>query len=81
VTRRERDLKRRLLALAEPIGAAVVIEPTGSNHFRAVFTRGAEHIVVTLANTPSDYRAGKNQTADVRRKLRELTGRTKPCSI
>ena len=79
--RRIRDLKRRLLALVEPFGASVDIKHTGSSHLRATVTRGAVQVDVYLASTPSDFRAEKNAVADVRRKLRELTGRTKPCSI
>jgi hypothetical protein len=79
--RRTRDLERRLLAVTEPFGASVAIKHTGSSHLRATLTRGASHVDVYLASTPSDFRAEKNAVADVRRKLRELTGRTKPCSI
>jgi hypothetical protein len=73
-TRRTRDLKRKLMALAA-IGATVAIEPTGRTHFRAVFNRGAARVVCFFANTPSDFRTEQNETAYARRKLRTIDGR------
>jgi hypothetical protein len=72
VTRRERDLKRRLLALAEPFGASVDIKRTGGGHLCATFKHGVAHIDVYLAWSPSDYRAEKNAAAFVRRTLRTI---------
>jgi hypothetical protein len=72
--RRMRDVKKRLLALAEPFGARLEIEHSGRSHLRATFT-GAAHVDVYLANSPSDFRAEKNESAYVRRKLRSI-GRT-----
>ena len=54
--RRERELKRRLLVLAEPIGAKVAIDHTGANHLRATVSRGARYVILYFALTPSDVR-------------------------
>jgi hypothetical protein len=75
MTRRERDLKRRLLVLAEPIGAKVEIGHTGASHLRVTFKRGARCVVFYFAMTPSDFRNEKNEMACVRRRLRSIVGR------
>jgi hypothetical protein len=75
VTRRQRDLKRQLLELAGP-NATVHLEHSGGNHLRATLKRGDRCLVFFFSLTPSDQRGRYEETAFVRRKLRELTGRT-----
>jgi hypothetical protein len=70
--RRERDLKRRLLVLAEPLGARVDIDRTAKAHLKATISRGARRVVLFFAATPSDFRGERNGLADVKRKLRSL---------
>lgn len=70
--RRERDLRRRLLVLAEPFGAKVAIDHTGANHLRATVSRGARYVTLYFALTPSDVRNDLNETAYARRKLRSI---------
>jgi hypothetical protein len=74
VTRRQRDLKRQLLALAGP-NARVAIEHSGGNHLRATLSCGELHLVFFFSLTPSSQRGRHHETAFVWRKLRNL-GRT-----
>jgi hypothetical protein len=76
-TRRIRDLQRDLSTVAEPFGARLVgIEHTGGSHLRATISYGAATFDVFTGLTPSDRRTNKQQASFVRRRLRELTGRT-----
>jgi hypothetical protein len=76
--RRTRDLKRSLTAIAQPFGAAVTIELTGSGHIRAIIVLGDTTLSIVTAATPSDWRSQRNLEAFARRKLRALTERVSP---
>jgi hypothetical protein len=80
MTRRQRDLKRRLLALAGP-NAKVEIAHTGGNHLRCTLHHRARCLVFYFGLAPSSKRTEYEETAFVKRQLRALTGRTKSCSI
>jgi hypothetical protein len=71
VTRRQRDLRRRLLSLAGP-KAKVKMEHSGGNHLRATLNRGDRSLVFFFSLTPSDQRGMYAETAFVRRKLRTI---------
>jgi hypothetical protein len=70
--RRFRDLRRLLDTLADPYGAAVIIEKTGGSHWRCTFTLGARHAFIIASFSPSDRNASRHVTADARRTLRHL---------
>jgi hypothetical protein len=72
MTRRQRDLRRALNALAGQHGCALTLERTSGGHLRARFTAGARHVDIVMAWSPSDWRAGRNAAAFVRRALREV---------
>jgi hypothetical protein len=72
MTRRQRDLKRRLLALAGP-DAKVEIAHSGGNHLRCTLHHRARCLVFYFGLTPSGNRTEYKETAFVKRKLRELT--------
>jgi hypothetical protein len=67
-----RDIKRLLLDLAEPLGAAVDIDRTHHGHLRITLTRGARRSTLFFGSTPSDVRAVKNQIAEAKRALRAI---------
>jgi hypothetical protein len=72
MTRRQRDLKRQLLALAGP-DAKVKIEHSGRDHLRATLRRGGDNcLIFYFSLTPSDQRGRYAETAFVRRKLRTI---------
>jgi hypothetical protein len=78
--RRIRDLRRLLQTVAEPYGAAVVVEHTRGNHLRGVFTIGTRQTSIITAHTPSDWRVSRKVQSDARRKLRALCGSASPAS-
>jgi hypothetical protein len=66
--RRERELRRLLIALAERTNAHLVaLEQTNGGHIRARFDRGGP---IFASATPSDARSDKNLTAQAKRMLR-----------
>ena len=74
MTRRQRDLKRRLLALAGP-DAKVEIAHSGGNHLRCTLHRREHCLVFYFGLTPSSKRAEYKKSAFVKRRLRGLAGR------
>jgi hypothetical protein len=72
--RRLRDLRRLLESVAEPFGAAVVVEQTRGNHLRGTFTVGTHQAFIVTGLSPSDWRVNRNVESIARQKLRELTG-------
>jgi hypothetical protein len=73
MTRRQRDLKRRLLDLAGS-QAKVTIEHSGGDHLRCTLNHGNRSLVFFFSLTPSDRRGVYAETAFVRRKLRSIQG-------
>ena len=74
MTRRQRDLKRRLLALAGP-NAKVEIAHSGGNHLRCTLHHREHCLVFYFGLTPSSKRTEYKESAFVKGKLRALTGR------
>jgi hypothetical protein len=75
-TRRIRDLQRDLSTVAEPFGAKLLgIRLANSGHLHATIACGAKIFVVYAGLTPSKP-STKKEASFVRRRLRELTGRT-----
>jgi hypothetical protein len=70
--RRKRDLIRLLHAVAEPCGAGVAIETSGSGHWRCTFTIADRHAYIITSRTPRCPFAHQNVKADARRTLRHL---------
>jgi hypothetical protein len=71
MTKRYRDLKRDMAAIAAVSGAELqAIERTGKSHYRTTFRMGGRNIVVFSSASPSDYRAGTNHRTLVHRLLR-----------
>jgi hypothetical protein len=64
--------------LLEQYGIRPEIEPTGSGHVRFRWNAGGHPQKFTVAKTPSDWRAARNNVATVKRMLKEA-GVTLPC--
>ena len=71
MTRRQRDLKRRLLALAGP-NSTVEIAHSGGNHLRCTLHHRARCLVFYFSLTPSSPLTERHENAFVRRKLRTI---------
>jgi hypothetical protein len=71
MTRRQRDLKRQLLALAGP-DATVHLEHSGADHLRVTLRRGDHRLVFFFSLTPSDQRSRYAETAFVKRRPRTI---------
>lgn len=64
-----------LLEEAERLGCTARIEHRGK-HKAIVVTKGNRSRFVVVGNTPSDWRAERNQIRDLRRTIREMVAVT-----